>query len=203
MRRVAATLLSAVVVTALLGVTSSSPASASWVCAGNGTMITAAPFVYLLPTVVGTQINTREVHLTPFSMTFTTGACVHVPSASTNKTITATGLATGWCGLASGAGTTANGGRFAWIGVGSFMILTGQITGVLNVVPDIPGGESCSPIGPGANRFIFTGAFVLLNCADVQQADELQGPNTTGVLTNDKTWHMWVTVCRPDTSLTL
>ena len=203
MKRFAATLLSTALVTALVGLTSSAPAVAQNVCFGQGNLFTGAPFFYPSPTVVGTNIGFREVHITSFAMTFTTHACIHVPNATTSKAVTASGMATGWCGLSTGAGTTGNGHPFAWIGAGSFLILTGHVTGVMNIMPDVPGGQSCSPVGSGATRFLMTGAVVLLRCSGLQQADELQGPNTVGPFTDDTTWHMWVNVCIPDASLSL
>ena len=153
MRHRLAALLSAVLVAgALVVLAPARPASAVEVCPFQGVARTGAPVFY--PGLGPAFQNT-------FQFVWSLGACAHLPSGTTNKSLVAVGQFLGWCGLSSGQGTTANGNLFAWIEIGGTALFTGHVVGVVNMEPDILNGESCVS---GADGFLFTGVIVLLNC---------------------------------------
>jgi hypothetical protein len=75
----------------------------------------------------------------------------------------ASGTVSGWCGLSSGHGSTHNGHRFAWLGVGGELVLTGELVGVVNAVPNVLGGQSCAS-QQGASQFLVQGGAVKVDC---------------------------------------
>lgn len=151
-RRLAAPLAAVLAVSGLSVFATARPAAAIWVCPGLGTFQTGNPVYY--PGFGSTSQNS-------FVFTFGIGACVHIPSGTTTKTITATGVFLGYCGFSSGAGTTGNGDLFAFVGVGGVLVVTGHTVGTLTIAPDVLNGESCTT---GADRFLIAGVLILLNC---------------------------------------
>jgi hypothetical protein len=126
-----------------------SPASADTdVCAGTGTAVLSVGFGYPVNTVHPT---TPHPHTSNFSFTFTAGACVVKTTG-----LTAGGTVTGYCGLSSGTGATTNGHSFSFNSTGTVLVLTGNVTGTVSVVPDPAAGGSCT--SDNATRFLVTGA---------------------------------------------
>ena len=177
MTRRIAVFLSALLAAGTLAVLAPQPAGAIEVCAGEGTATTGQPVFY--PTMGPTPQNT-------FAFAFAVGACVHIPSGTTTKTISASGEFLGYCGLSSGKGMTGNGGLFAWIGVGSMLVLTGHVVGAVNATPDVTANESCTT---GADKFIVTGAIELNNCTSltttVPELDDLETVPGLHIWTNN------------------
>ena len=168
MTRRLAVFLSALLAAGTLVALAPQPAGAVEVCAGEGTAVTGAPLTY-----PGLSTSAQ----TAFTFAFIFGACPHIPTGTTNKTLTATSWVLGWCGFSSGAGITGNGDLFAWVGLGDFLILTGHTVGLVHTTPDVLNGESCIT---GADVFIVTGAVVLSNCTSLlgPDIDQLTGlPN--------------------------
>ena len=195
MTRRIAVFLSALLAAGALAVLAPQPAGAVEVCAGEGTATTGSPVFY--PGQGPTSQNT-------FTFAFAIGACVHVPTGTTTKTVTAAGVFLGWCGFSSGKGMTGNGGLFAWIGVGSMLILTGHVVGAVNATPDIPAGESCTAAMGGADKFIVTGAIVLTNCSSLlpivtEEPLELRRIPAEVPLIGGNEIHIWLNnPCVPD-----
>lgn len=173
MRRRFAAFLATLLAAGTLAVLAPQPANAIDICAGTGTASTDPVFY---PPFTGT-LTPGNARLT-FRFTFTVGSCVHLPTAGMGKTINAGGTFSGWCGLSSGTGMTDNGALFAWVGLGSMLVLTGHLEGLVNATPDVVNQESCSPTGTGALNFLVTGGAVLLNCHGVL------GPNLGTLVPN-------------------
>lgn len=163
------------------------PASAAWVCTGEGTAATNSPVFY--PGLGPTPDNGFV-----FALEF--GLCAHSGTGTTGKTVTATGVFLGWCGLSSGLGTLGQGDLFAWIGVGGILVLTGHIAGVVDALPDLVNGESCIT---GADRFVIAGAILLPNCpADLGTPGALLDTDTS-TKTFFASTHFWTNgPCVPD-----
>ena len=82
--------------------------------------------------------------------------------------ITATGVVTGFCGLFSGHGVaTAHGQdhRFALVGAGAVLLLTGEVVGTMSAVEDPLDAGDCTNMG--ARQFQITGeeTFNHLGCS--------------------------------------
>jgi hypothetical protein len=180
MRRRLASLLAAVLAASTLGVLSSAqPAPAADVCFGaGGATIGGNGLFYPL---VGTRTTTWGTgggsvtfyplpQLLPFIMSLSVaGLCV-----SGAPPPEAGGLVSGWCGHSWGSGATSAGDRFALIGAGSFLLLTGGLTGLLNMTPNVPGGHNCTT---GASEFLVSGGAVITDCnLFKQKLDELPLP---------------------------
>ena len=154
------------------------PAAAVWVCAGQGTAVTGSPVYY--PGLGPTPLNT-------FVFALGLGVCAHSSSGTTDKTVTASGIFLGWCGLSSGLGNLGQGDLFAWIGVGGMLVVTGHVVGVVNAGPDLASGESCTT---GADRFLVVGGLVLPNCpADLGPGSILDADVWTKTAFAD--FHFW------------
>lgn len=125
------------------GVVAPSPVQAHVdACFGNGAMATPA-MVYpglAVPPPAGAVVLTLP------TCTTTAGGFVAV------------GTISGWCGHAWGSATAA-GHFFVFVIENSTMVLHGSVTGVLNVVPNVPAGQSCLP--PGAVGWIAQGTVAL------------------------------------------
>jgi hypothetical protein len=176
MKRRCSLLLSAVLATAAAVVLPVSPASAGvGVCAGTGDAFLTSGLLF--PITVLTPVLTpglpHPLHVTVVNQPVTTGftfalsigTCVN-SNAPTLKSVFATGVVSGWCGLASGAGIIAGkpGLDFAFIAVGPVIVLTGGLVGVVNATEDPlnntpgPGDECNENKGGGETHFLITGA---------------------------------------------
>ena len=185
-RRIAAFLATMLAAGGLMVFANAQPANAVWICAGQGTAATGQPVFY-------PGLNPATNPPNTFTFLFSLGACAHLPSGTTNKTIAATGEFLGWCGLSSGLGNLAQGDLFAWIGIGSMLVLTGHIVGLVNATPDVLAGESCVT---GADRFLVTGFVVLLNCTSLLGPDVDTLTPSLPVLGSP---HIWInSPCVPD-----
>jgi hypothetical protein len=152
MKRIAMLLSAATVATAVAMFAPASPVSADTdVCAGTGTAQLSGGLVY--PAI---DPNARNVG---FSFSFSAGACVAKPEG-----LFASGTVSGWCGLSSGRGATHQGHRFAWLGVGGELVLTGEVVGVVNAVPNALAGQSCTTNPGGASQFLVQGAALKVHC---------------------------------------
>jgi hypothetical protein len=165
MRRRIASLLGATLVLSALSVLAPAPASAdNNVCVGQGTANVGPGLTY--PVTVETttaptvDVRVRQPRTAGFAFLFGIGTC----APDLNKQLTAGGTLTGWCGHSSGQGTTSNGHNFAFVSAASFLIITGEVVGIVNAVPDpLAANNSCNSSG-GANRFLVTGAVALVHC---------------------------------------
>lgn len=171
MRRRFAALLTAVFFgTVLTALSPAHPAKAQYhVCAGTGTASTSWPGLFY-PS--GTTTTTSGLgggsltfyalpRLLAFAFTTTGGAFVCVPGDGYNS---ASGLVSGWCGHAWGVGTTNHGGRFAWVDVGSKMILTGMLVGAASFQPDTLAAQSCET---GALQFFIAGTAATMQTCNI------------------------------------
>jgi hypothetical protein len=120
-------------------------------CLGQGTATTGAPFFYMGQ---GPPVNTG------FVFNVSLGACLAKPS------LVAAGTVSGWCGLASGGGVTHNGHRFAWIAIGGLLVVTGDLVGTGNIMPNALAGESCTS---GADNFLLTSVVLKVHCVATKQ----------------------------------
>ncbi|MEA3075093.1 MAG: hypothetical protein QOF60_1 [Actinomycetota bacterium] len=158
MKRRLAVLLTAALVGALaLIIPTASPASAATtgVCAGVG-FASTPPLTY--PITPGSAPGFAAANSGAFNFSLDNGACV--PGAGT---LTASGNLAGYCGLSGGTGVTNTGNSFGYIGIGSILLITGQVVGVVNATPDVVfTGQSCTT---GATRFIVTGVAVGIDAA--------------------------------------
>jgi hypothetical protein len=126
----------------LLGLVKTAPAEAHVdACAGLGTMAVAAPGLFYFPLAVPPPAPAVTITLP----TCTAGAFVAV------------GTISGWCGHAWGSATAA-GHFFVFVIEGGTMILSGSVTGVIQVTPDATVGSSCLT---GAGAWLAQGAVAL------------------------------------------
>ena len=165
-RRIAAFLGATLAASALVLVAPAPPASADTnVCAGQGTATTSPIFYPVRVVTTGTTASVTVLAPNTASFAFAfggLGVCAPGP-----KSLTATGTVSGWCGHSSGTGVTGQGHRFAWVSAASKLILTGEVTGIVNAAPDPTiAGNSCLT---GATTFIVTGAVVLYHCLILKQ----------------------------------
>lgn len=142
-------------------------------------------------------------------MGLTVSQCVNTAGGTTtSKTLSAWGVVSGWCGLSSGVGVTADGFRFGWVGVGSILVVTGGIVGVVNAVPDTLAGETCNRNkNDGALQFLLASAGLKMHCVAKQKTlTEVAVPNGALVTVNtlpvqtvnihlDGTWHVTTKTC--------
>ena len=109
---------------------------------------------WFFQSTVGLTIN-EPPRLVSFNMTPVVGACVPLHGAS------ASGNVSGQCHLLSGSGVMAGHHNFTMIGLGTIVIFSGEVVGVLQFVPDVTTGHSC--VGPpGATRFLLAGSLTLV-----------------------------------------
>ena len=149
MKRRVAVLLFGALITSFSIIGASGPAGGlPFVCAGQGTATLSNGFTY---PVIG------PVETASFTFDLSVGKCKGPNSAGQN--VSSTGTVTGQCGLSEGSGT-AGGRPFTFTGVGSMLILQGNIKGVVNASPDVTTGQSCTR-EPGATRFLITGALAV------------------------------------------
>lgn len=137
-------LLVAVFVAAGTLVLLASPARAvpANVCAGTGKLFTG-PLVHLVTislAVPPSAVTVTQPRTVGFALTLFTGTC----APDLTKVFTATGTLNGWCGLVSGAGATANGQRFAFVGIGTALVFTGEVTGMMTWTANATKGENCN-----------------------------------------------------------
>lgn len=198
MRRVIS-FLAVALIAATAAVLAPAPASAhDAVCAGQGLATTGAGLLYPLVGSSTSGTGTVTVNLAPttttFAFGFTLGDCV--PLGSKPGGLTASGTVSGWCGLSSGHGDTDNNPAvtgphpFAWVGVGSSLVITGELVGVVNASPNVLNNESCTAAG-GADEFLVSGAVALRHCA------------TTGSLLNTTTITSFQNLVAPGTHTTI
>lgn len=171
-------------------------------CAGTGTAIVGAPGL-LYPgvgnsvTTTGTTTNStvQLARKLPFSFAF------HSPPQGTcsfKAGLFATGLVSGWCGHSWGTGVTDNGHRFAWVQAGPSWVITGELDGLIQAVPDVLAGESCAT---GALGFVIAGAVELRHCAASKTKSETLTPDIPDELalnvhvTTNNDQHMWHKAC--------
>lgn len=231
MRRRIASLLAVGLLAAVIGVlVPSSPASGGvHVCGGAGTATTGAGLLYpvsavppvtgLLPPLPHPHIVVHQATNTTFGFEFSiAGACANTnptpPGPGNVKlTVTANGVVSGWCGLSSGSGVLNLGAspRFAWIGIGGFLVLTGGLIGIVNAVPNVAAGESCNGLPhQGADNFIVTGAAIAFDHCALKSKGLTPVTVPTGGLTtvnllpaatvsihSEGNWHIWTKVCAP------
>lgn len=146
MKRLIALAIAAVGVASFM-VLPASPASADTaVCAGTGVAtLTGDTLEYPVPSqaAVGGPFSTA-------GFTFgLTGVCV--PGGG----LTAGGTVNGWCGDSYGNGTANVNHDFGFVGLGSVLIISGEVIGVVQATPDATTGHSCTT---GAGRFLVQGA---------------------------------------------
>jgi hypothetical protein len=136
------------------------PAAATNACAGQATLTTSTPISY--PVTVSTSplsVAVRQPPWTAWALSATPGLSACAPNMA--KALHATGTLSGWCGLHSATGTTANGHRFAWVNVGAVMVITGGLNGVAVVEPNVAANQSCVS---GATSFLVQFGVVTANC---------------------------------------
>jgi hypothetical protein len=228
MRRRLAMLLSATLVAGIAAVlVQASPASAGvHVCAGTGQANLGIGLTY--PVTVTTDLPPHPLHVlviqqprtTTFTFSLFFGGCVNtnppnVKSPTLGTTVTADGVVSGWCGLSSGTGTLHLGTspRFAWVGVGEFLVVTGGVTGVLHAPPDTLAGHSCNN-NAGASQILVTGLVVANDHCAVKNKGLTSINIPPGVLQTTLisplgipfalvsihatgTWHVWTKACVP------
>ena len=161
-RRLASLLAASLLGTALMMLAPASPANAVGVCVGAVGSATVAPG--LTYPVTATPTGIRPAVQAGFGVVFPlgTGTCVNTVGP-TLKGLSATGTLSGWCGHSSGTGTTNTGEDFAYVSLGTLLVTTGELTGVVSAVPDTLAGHSCNSQN-GAGGFIISGLAVKLTC---------------------------------------
>jgi hypothetical protein len=148
-------------VTVLAPSTSPAQAAIHGVCAGTGTAHVDSPLFYPV------NSTTTSLPLSPHSANFTfhLNGTVAVCVTGTTPTLggpSAVGTVHGWCGLSVGSGTLVGGGSFSWVGIGSFLLITGEVSGLVNASPNLLANSSC--LTNGASNFIVTGVAVRKSC---------------------------------------
>ena len=175
MRHRRASILGATLAVSALAMASPvSPASADTnVCVGQGVAVTG-PLVY--PTTVTTTtapsaiVTVQAPRTVGFAFNIVLGTC----APDFGKGLAATGALSGWCGHSSGTGVTAQGHRFALLGAGSFLLLTGGVTGVVNTFHDLLiAHNDCLD---GATNWFVTGVLLLTHCPTVENRISLTIP---------------------------
>ena len=150
----------------------------------------------------GTATTVTGPRMGTFSMNLSPGVCFE--TGGTIGSLTANGLMSGWCGLSSGDGVTNSGGRFAWIGAGGLLVMTGALNGMLNLVPDTLAGHSCHN-NAGASQFIVAMGGLRLHCVKTFPHTgtlllTIPIPATWTLPTpffhiHTNPWHIWVKTC--------
>jgi hypothetical protein len=125
-------------------VTAPQPAAAHVdACAGLGTMAVAAPGLFYPPFAIP-----------PAAL----GVVITLPTCTTTAgAFVAVGTISGWCGHAWGSAVAA-GHFFVFVIEGGTMVLSGSVTGVIQVEPDPLAGSSCVT---GAGAWLAQGAVAL------------------------------------------
>ncbi|HEX2185969.1 MAG TPA: hypothetical protein VHN78_10745, partial [Chloroflexota bacterium] len=152
--------LTAFLLVGALGVVTAPPATATDACAGLATATTGAPLRYPVTVSTSPSIIVGQPQWASWSMAASPGLSACAPNLS--KSISATGVVNGWCGLNTGTAVTANGHRFNWVNVGSTMVITGGLYGVAHVVANAAAGHSCMS---GATSFIMQFGVATAACA--------------------------------------
>jgi hypothetical protein len=143
-------LLSAAMLAATVAVLAPTSTASADVCAGTGSATVGAPGLFY--PVAG------ESKTLGFTFATTVGACA--PPVSTGG-LGATGTVQGYCGHSTGSGNDGQGHTVQWTSAGSFLVLTGEVVGVVNAVPNAAAGQSCTS---GALSFLVTGVVTRQNC---------------------------------------
>jgi hypothetical protein len=94
------------------------------------------------------------------NFTFQLGGGVGVGVCLTKTQLNAHGTVWGHCGLSNGVGTTTNGHDFTFTGVGTVLVLTGEVVGTVEALEDPLDNGSC--LSKSATRFLVTGEAVLI-----------------------------------------
>lgn len=142
-------LVSTIVFVASLGlVLPSQPASAD-------TDVCAFQAGYHTSTGLGYPVVTPKTTAN-FVFKLTLGSCM------IKTHIDALGTVNGWCGLATGNGTTDNGHDFVFQNTGTISLFTGELVGVASHIPDPFTTINCA--GRSEIRFLLTGAFLKVHC---------------------------------------
>jgi len=165
-KRLGALLATAMLAAVLVGVTASSPASATEVCVGQGSATISNPLFY---PVVGPPAPAG----TAYDFGINTGVCTtRLLAGELNANGTMTGvLGGGHCGQSSSANGVISPGSYAfgYTSAGSILIINPRGTlvpsgpvaaGVANAIPNAVTGESCTS---GADNFLVTGAIALID----------------------------------------
>ena len=230
MRRRLAMLLSATLVAGIAAIlVPASPASAGvHVCGVSGQANLALGLTY--PVTASIDLPPHPIHVLVTQQPRTTfftfsvnilGACINtnppnVKSPNLGTPLTADGIVSGWCGLSSGTGTLHLGTfpRFAWVGVGGFLVVTGGVTGIVHATPDVFSGHSCNH-NAGASQFLLTGLVVANDHCVVKSKgltsinippgllqtfsiSTLLGTPVAAVsLHASGVWHVWTKACFP------
>lgn len=192
-RRLAALLAATLVAGALAALAPAGPASATTaVCAGNGSASVTPGLLYPIglplvtlnlrtPATLGQRVIVtfnNELQSSSWSFNLDTGTCPGLMASGTLK---------GYCGHSTGSGFTNTGHLLAWTSIGGLLLITNEVTGAVNAIPDpLNPDNSClhagdvtvhtdtglttqSPppaqqLGHGAHDFIITGGAVLAHC---------------------------------------
>jgi hypothetical protein len=93
------------------------------------------------------------------NFTFQLGGGVGVGVCLAKAQLNAHGTVSGHCGLSTGEGTTTNGHEFKFTGVGTVLVLTGEVVGTVEALEDPLDSGSC--LTKSATRFLVTGEAVL------------------------------------------
>lgn len=152
MKRRIGLLLAAASILSAVGMFAPSPASAlptGDACIGQGRAT--------LSSGLGLPVQTAK-RTVNFTFGFTLGTCI------AKGGLAATGTLTGWCGNSEGRGTTSNGRDFGWTSLGTFLVLQGEITGLVGAAADATQGAAGSCAGGTATEFIVTGVIIKMNC---------------------------------------
>lgn len=175
------------------------PAGSNEACAGQGIAVTGAPLTYPVTATSAPQVTVRQPRIATWGFSTTLGTCA--PDLA--KALSATGLVSGWCGLSSGTGTTGNGIRFAWVGVGGVLAFTGGLVGVAQVTPNALANQSCHT---GATSFLVAFATAKVGCGTTKSKGLVDSPVPVppylGPLPGDVVWvhsdgspHVWYKLC--------
>jgi hypothetical protein len=192
MRRRLAMLLSATLVAGAAAIlVPASPAAAGvHVCAGRGLANLGQGLTY--PVTVSTDLG-HVVHIlviqqprkTSFGFSLTVGQCVNTNGTTLKTGAAASGTVAGWCGFSTGYGVLTlqdASGRFGWIGIGGTLIITGEVAGIVNAVPDTLAGHSCNN-NTGASQFLIAGGAIGFDhCLGGKHLPGLEGGGTLWVL---------------------
>jgi hypothetical protein len=130
-------------------------------CTGTGNAHLDNTFFYPVnSTTTAPPLSPRSANFT-FHLNGTAAACV-TGTTTTLGGPSATGQVHGWCGLSVGSGAVTGGGSFSWVGIGSWLSLSGQVSGLVNATPNLFTGDSCVS---GADDFIVTGEAEIKSCS--------------------------------------
>lgn len=160
MRRQAAIFFLAAAMSATAFMAVPSTAHAVAVCVGQGVLQSGPMYHHVIVTTPPfsptTGVRVTAPVTTGFGASIVLGTCAGVtttPSPQlTLDTLFLAGIKSGWCGQSTGMGVTNHGRGFAWVEVGSKMVFTGAMVGLVSAYfPNVLAGQSCLT---GATEFI-------------------------------------------------